>query len=180
MRKPLKIAVVTLAASMLTSTGLAAGTALAHAFSAAAQPTAGDVAITLDADLLVRIEDQQLGMREVMERVDRLAAKVSQAMSENPALAGAQANLTLTQLSPNRPTFEQAANRPGLDPFHSVSIGGAAIEGTITTADGQVLPVDYDWFSPSIVDAQYGSTWQDADRAFDRFARRIARGQRLD
>ena len=69
------------------------------------------------------------------------------------------------------------ANTPGLDFINSFSIGGAAIEGEVITADGQTRPVRYDWYSHDIRDSRYMSTWQDADRAFMRFSRRLAQGQ---
>ena len=56
-------------------------------------------------------------------------------------------------------------------------IGGAAIEGSITTADGQVLPVRYDWYSNSIADVRGYTTWYDADRAYQRLASRLADGR---
>ena len=39
---------------------------------------------------------------------------------------GARIELTITDLKPNRPTMQQTAAKPGLDPLRSISIGGAA------------------------------------------------------
>jgi hypothetical protein len=144
----------------------------------AAGPAAADPAainVTLGPDLQEKAEE--LGERDVREQADRLAEVVRRALARDGDLDGARIDLVLTDLRPNRPTFEQLARRPGLDGHRSVSIGGAAIEGHITTADGQVLPVRYDWFSNSLAEVRGYTTWQDADRAFRRLASRLADGR---
>ena len=144
----------------------------------AAGPALADpasVSVTLGPDLQEKVAE--LGERDVRRQADRLAEVVRRTLARSGDLDGARIDLVLTDLKPNRPTFEQMAERPGLDPHRSVSIGGAAIEGQITTADGQVLPVRYDWFSHSIADVRGYSTWQDADRAYERLASRLADGR---
>ena len=144
----------------------------------AAGPALADpasVSVTLGPDLQEKVDE--LGERDVRRQADRLAEVVRRALADSGDLDGARIDLVLTDLKPNRPTFEQMADRPGLDPHRSVSIGGAAIEGHITTADGQVLPVRYDWFSNSIAEVRGYSTWQDADRAYERLASRLADGR---
>ena len=56
-------------------------------------------------------------------------------------------------------------------------LGGAAIEGMITTASGEVHPVKYDYYSPSLADVRGYSTWQDARTTYDRLARNLAAGR---
>ena len=144
----------------------------------AAGPALADpasVSVTLGPDLQEKVAE--LGERDVRRQADRLAEVVRRTLARSGDLDGARIDLVLTDLKPNRPTFEQMAERPGLDPHRSVSIGGAAIEGQITTADGQVLPVRYDWFSNSIAEVRGYSTWQDADRAYERLASRRADGR---
>ena len=144
----------------------------------AAGPVLADPAsvnVTLGPDLQDKVEE--LGERDVRRQADRLAEIVSRALSRTAALDGARIDLVLTDLKPNRPTFEQMAQRPGLDGHHSLSIGGAAIEGSITTADGQVTPVRYDWYSSSLAEVRGYTTWQDADRAYERLASRLAEGR---
>jgi hypothetical protein len=133
------------------------------------------VTVTLGAQLQDKTED--LGPREVQEQSDRLVQLVTRAVADTPALNGARIELVLTDLKPNRPTFQQTAARPGLDPIRSVSLGGAAIEGQITLADGTVQPVRYDWFSNSLPDVRGFATWQDADRAYRRLASNLAAGR---
>ena len=144
----------------------------------AAGPALADpatVSVTIGPDLQEKTRD--LGERDVREQADRLAEVVRRALADSGNLDGARIDLVLTDLKPNRPTFEQMADRPGLDPHRSISIGGAAIEGRITTADGRVLPVKYDWFSQSLAEVRGFSTWQDADRAYERLANRLVDGR---
>ena len=145
---------------------IAAGPALADPAS---------VSVTIGPDL--QEKTAELGERDVRQQADRLAEVVRRALARSGGLDGARIDLVLTDLKPNRPTFEQMADRPGLDPHRSISIGGAAIEGHITTADGQVLPVSYDWYSHNLADVRGYSTWQDADRAYERLASRLADGR---
>ena len=144
----------------------------------AATPAVADPAavnVTLGPDLKER--SVELGERDVRRQADRLAEVVRRALAGAGELDGARIDLVLTDLQPNRPTMEQMARRPGLDGHRSMSIGGAAVEGRITTADGRVLPVRYDWYSPSLAEVRGYTTWQDADRAYERLAARLADGR---
>ncbi len=146
------------------------------AFSAApamAEPAL--ISVSLGPDLQEKAEE--LGAREVQEQADRLAELVGRALAREGDLDGARIELVLTDVRPNRPTFQQMADRPGLDGHLSRSIGGAAIEGQITTADGRTLPVRYDWYSASLADVRGFDTWQDADRAYRRLATNLADGR---
>jgi hypothetical protein len=144
----------------------------------AAGPAMADpasISVTIGPDLQEKV--RTLGERDVRQQADRLAEVVRRALARGGNLDGARIDLVLTDLKPNRPTFEQIGDRPGLDPHRSISIGGAAIEGSVTTADGQVLPVKYDWYSNSIAEVHGYGTWQDADRAYQRLADRLADGR---
>ena len=146
------------------------------AFSAApaiAEPAL--ISVSLGPDLQDKAEE--LGPREVQEQADRLAELVGRALAREGDLDGARIELVLTDLRPNRPTFQQMVDRPGLDGHLSRSIGGAAIEGQITTADGRTMPVQYDWYSRSLADVRGFNTWQDADRAYRRLAVNLADGR---
>lgn len=146
------------------------------AFSAApamAEPAL--ISVSLGPDLQDKAEE--LGPREVQEQADRLAELVGRALAREGDLDGARIELVLTDLRPNRPTFQQMSDRPGLDGHRSRSIGGATIEGRITTADGRTLPVQYDWYSSSLADVRGINTWADADRAYRRLAINLADGR---
>ena len=143
---------------------------LAVAATAQAQPA---VNVTVGPDLTREIK--KLGDRDVDQQISDLQAQVSKALEQ--AYPGATADLVLTDLKPNRPTFQQVRDTPGLDPIRSVSIGGAAIKGEIVMADGVTRPVDYSYFTPSINDVWGYSVWRDANRAFERFGDQIERGR---
>lgn len=145
---------------------VAAGPALAEPAS---------ISVTVGSDLQQKADE--LGQRDIQEQAARLADVVRRTLDRRGALDGAHVELTLTDLKPNRPTFQQLVDRPGLDGVRSISIGGAAIEGQITTADGQVLPVRYDWYSSNLSEVRGFSTWQDADRAYQRLAVNLAAGR---
>jgi hypothetical protein len=146
---------------------------LAVAGAALAQPTA--VNVTVGPDLQRKADE--LGQREVLQQVDRLADVVTRALADDADLHGATVDLVLTDLKPNRPTMEQLMQRPGLDGIRSVSIGGAAVEGRIVMADGSVRPIRYDWYTNTLADVRGFTTWQDADRAYHRLARNLAEGR---
>ncbi len=146
---------------------------LALGGAALAQPTA--VNVTLGPDLQRKADE--LGQREVQQQVNRLAEVVTRALADDADLHGATIDLVLTDLKPNRPTMEQLVQRPGLDAIRSVSIGGAAVEGQITMADGTVQPVRYDWYTNTLGDVRGYAVWHDADRAYHRLARNLASGR---
>lgn len=150
----------------------AAGLALCAA-PAMADPAS--VSVTLGPDVLERADE--LGLREVEGQASRLADVVRRTLARRGALDGAEISLILTDLKPNRPTMRQMADRPGLDGMRSLSTGGATITGQVTTADGQVHPVAYDWYSTTLADVRGFDTWQDADRAYARLADNLAGGR---
>lgn len=148
---------------------------LALAAVLAAPAMAQQVTVTVGGDLTEEVET--LGQRDVDQQLARLQTVVERRLARDGALEGAQINLVLTELKPNRPTMQQAADKPGLSVLQSVSIGGAAIEGEVITAQGERLPVRYSRFSTSLAEVFGFSTWQDADRAYDRFANNLAEGR---
>ncbi|WP_313003354.1 hypothetical protein [Brevundimonas sp.] len=147
--------------------------ALALAGGVAAQPSA--VVVTISPDFAKTA--QELGQRDVQQQIDDLTRTVERVLTERHALSGARIELVITDLKPNRPTMQQISDKPGLDPMRSVSIGGAAIEGTITTASGDTQAVKYDYYSSSLADVRGFGTWQDARTAFDRLSRNLAEGR---
>jgi len=155
----------------------AAAASLAHAEPANNQApmTGPQVTVSVGGDLTKDVV--KLGERDVNEQRDDLARTVTRVLSRNGGFDGARINLVMTDLKPNRPTMQQTIDRPGLSMFDSVSIGGVAIEGEIITADGQRLPVRYSRYSTSIADVFGFNTWEEADRAYDRFASNIVAGR---
>ena len=147
--------------------------ALALAGAAAAQPSA--VVVTVSPDFAKTAEE--LGQRDVQQQVNDLTRTVERVLTQRHALDGARVELVITDLKPNRPTMQQIGDKPGLDPIRSISIGGAAIEGSVTMANGEVQPVKFDYYSNTLAEVQGFTTWQDADRAFRRFSSNLATGR---
>ena len=147
--------------------------ALAVSGAAAAQPSAVVVTVSPDFAQTAR----ELGERDVQQQVSDLTRTVERVLTDRHALDGARVELVITDLKPNRPTMQQISDKPGLDPIRSISIGGAAIEGTVTTASGEVHPVKYDYYSTNLADVRGYSTWQDASTAYNRLARNLAEGR---
>jgi len=148
---------------------------LALAAAIAAPAFAQQVTVTVGGDLTEEVET--LGQRDVNEQLTRLQTVVERRLARDGALQGAQINLVVTDLKPNRPTMQQATDKPGLSVVDSISIGGATIEGEVITADGQRLPVRYSRFSNSLAEVHGYTTWQDADRAYGRLADNLAAGR---
>lgn len=155
----------------------AAAASLAYAEPAnnQASTTGPLVTVTVGGDLTKQVE--KLGEREVSRQRDELVQTVTRALVRSGDYDGAQVNLVLTDLKPNRPTVQQTIDRPGLSMFDSISIGGAAIEGEIITADGQRLPVRYSRYNSSLADVFGYNTWEEANRAYDRLASNIVAGR---
>jgi hypothetical protein len=150
--------------------------ALAAAVAGPTLAQAPQVSVTVGGDLTPEAT-RELGQRDVDQQLARLQTVVERRLARDGGLQGAKVNLVVTDLKPNRPTFAQASDRPGLSIMDSISIGGAAIEGEIVTADGQRLPVRYSNYSTSIYDVRGYSTWQDAEITYDRLASRIVQGR---
>lgn len=150
-------------------------TPLALAATLAAPAFAQQVTVAIGGDLTEQVEE--LGQRDVDQQLARLQTVVERRLARDGALEGAQINLILTDLKPNRPTWQQAIDKPGLSIMDSISIGGATIEGEVITADGQRLPVRYSRYSPTLADVHGFTTWQDADRAYERLAGNLVSGR---
>lgn len=145
---------------------------MAVAATAQAQPR---VTVTLGPDVQARVDD--LGEREVARQADRLAEVVGRALARSDRYDGAEVRLTLTELKPNRPTFEQVSRTPGLSAIDSLSIGGAEVEVEVIGRDGARASGRVDYFSHSLADVRGASTWQDADRAYARVAAKLEAGR---
>lgn len=154
---------------------LSAAVLLAPAGAASAAPAAVSVEI---APKLQEKFEKTYGQREAQRLTAELKGSVEQRLAKTGAHEDARIELTLKDVKPNRPTFKQLTDTPGLS-MQSFGIGGAAIEGRIIAADGSVTPVSYSWYETDIRDAYANWTWSDAEWTFDRFAGRLARGEEL-
>jgi hypothetical protein len=154
---------------------LSAAALVASAGSALAAPAS--VSVTVGPELQKKF-DKTYGVREAAQLTADLQESVEAALAKSGAHDGARIELVLTDVKPNRPTFKQMGDTPGLS-MESFGVGGAAIEGRIVAASGQEQPVKYSWYETDIRQAYGNWIWHDAEWTFDRFARRLARGQEV-
>lgn len=154
---------------------LSAAALLASAGVASAAPPV----VTVDvAPKLQEKFEKTYGLREAQRLTADLKSSVEQRLAKTGAYEDARIELTLKDVKPNRPTFKQLTDTPGLS-MQSFGVGGAAIEGQVVAADGTATPVSYSWYETDIRDAYANWTWSDAEWTFDRFAGRLARGAEL-
>ena len=145
--------------------------ALAFAFGVAAHATT--IEVTYSEDFAEMLEDEY-GVREGEMLSKEIVEDIEEAFTKR-GVEAVRVTVIIEDAKPNRPTFEQLSARPGLDPIRSVSLGGMDLSGTVFDAEGEVVAeVQYDWFENDIRNARAVSTWWDARRASDRFARRLA------
>lgn len=145
---------------------------MAVAATAQAEPR---ISVTLGPK--VQADAERLGEREVARQADRLAEVVGRALARTDRYQNAEVRLTLTELKPNRPTFEQVSRTPGLSAIDSLSIGGAEVEVEVVQPNGDRATGEVEYFSHSLAEVRGSTTWQDADRAYARVASRLAAGR---
>ena len=125
-----------------------------------------DFAETLEEDYGTR-EGEYLS-REVAEDIERALTKAG--------VDAARIDVTIINAKPNKPTFKQLGDKPGLDFGRSLSIGGMKLEADAFSADGtELATLEYGWFENELRNAVGSPTWTDANRASHRFARKLAK-----
>lgn len=145
--------------------------------SAMAEPlsTVSSVQVTVGPDL-ARKAAEDYGVRDVDRLVAELQSDVQRELHRTGVLAGGRVELTLIDVRPNRPTFKQLGDRPGLS-YESFGTGGISIEGRAVSVDGDITPIRYTWYETDILDSRIGGTWADAQHGMDRFAFQLGRGK---
>lgn len=120
------------------------------------------------------------GERELERLADRLEKRISRRLNKEGIQVDENAStvlkITLVDAKNNRPTFRQLSKQTGLS-FQSFGTGGAELSGELLNAGGMSLgTMSYAWYETDIRDvAHSGGTWRDANRAFDRFAKKAAK-----
>jgi hypothetical protein len=154
---------------------LLAGTA---AMAAEAAPIGGvaSVNIIIGPDLQAKAKDY--GVREFDTLTSELLQSVERELRKDGSLVetGGRLDLVIEDAKPNRPTMQQMSNTPGLS-FESRGVGGAKVSGVLTTAAGDTVPVGYSWYESDFRNTIATGTWSDAETSFDRFARKLVRGE---
>lgn len=142
-----------------------------------AMPGPPQVQITISPKL-EKLAHEKYGVRDVEALAAELKRDVERELARTGALSDGRVELVLIDAKPSRPTFKQLGDIPGLS-YESFSLGGAKIEGRLVAADGAVTDVSYSRYETDITQAPYRTTWGDAHWTFDRFARRLSRGEAL-
>lgn len=138
-------------------------------------PTAAatEVAVTYSDDFAEELSDNY-GEREGETLTEEIIEDLDRAF-DKAGVAPARVDVVIVDAKPNRPTFQQLSDRPGLDAIRSISLGGMELTGTAYDADGNVLAEqEYQWFENNITDVIGTGTWGDANRASRRFAKKLA------
>ncbi len=160
---------------MTTTLSLAALTALSLSASAALAAEPVMIApIQIGPELADKADD--LGEREFDQLRQILRSDLERELAGHLGENGATLYVTILDATPNRPTLEQMSARPELS-MRSISIGGATVEAELVSAAGEKLEYyNYSWRSYNIVDVVGFSTWTDARRTFNHFARDVGEG----
>ena len=143
----------------------------------AASAAPASVTVSVSPELMVKAQ-HDYGVREVDRLADDLRRSVERQAAKSGAFDGARIVLQLADAKPNRPTFKQMSDRPGLS-FESFGVGGAQIEGHAVLADGHVGPRSYRYYETDIRYARLRAPWGDAQSAIDQFAHRLGRQDRF-
>ncbi|MFN7055613.1 hypothetical protein [Hyphomonas sp.] len=132
---------------------------------------ATEIAVSYSPEFTEKLE-KDYGLREgevLSSRVERDLTRQLQRRGVDVS----RIEVTILDARPSRPTFKQAGDQPGLDMFRSVSTGGMKLKAVAFDASGAPIgDLEYRWFENDITNAGL-TTWQDAGRASDRFARRF-------
>jgi hypothetical protein len=136
--------------------------------------TATEVAVTYSEDFAEELSDNY-GEREGETLTEDIIEDLDRAF-DKAGVSPARVDVMIVDAKPNRPTFQQLSDKPGLDPIRSISLGGMELTGTAYDADGNVLAVqEYEWFENNLADVIGSATWSDANRASRRFAKKFAK-----
>jgi hypothetical protein len=127
---------------------------------------------TYSKDFQEKIDDKY-GNRE-KKTLEDLIIKETYPLVGNDA---AKIDIEIIDATPNRPTFEEMNKTGGLS-FQSFGIGGANLKGTIYDNNGKVIKsADYQYYSTMDSMTPYKWTWDDAEYAFEKFAKKLSIAQ---
>ena len=133
---------------------------------------AAEINVTVSEDFQTKLQDDY-GTREG----DYLAKEVKEDLTRELAKAGvdvAKIDVTIVDAVPSKPTFKELGDKPGLDYGDSVSLGGMKLSAVAYDAEGkETNTFQYSWYEHDI---RYTglTTWYDANKASNRFARNFA------
>ena len=156
-------------------TALIAAALISSATAAVAAPAS--VTVTVGPELQKKAVEKY-GVRDVDRLATELRKDVERELARTGAYDGARIELVLMDAKPNRPTFKQLSDVPGLS-YQSFGIGGARIEGQAVAPGGAVTPLKYSYYETDIRWSWANATWSDAEWTISRFAYRLASGKAI-
>ncbi len=151
---------------------------------AASPPELKSPVVTVHIGPALAAKVRRLGDTDVNEIVKDLTDTVRDDLkASHRSSAPIRADLVLEDATPNRPTIQQLSDNPGLS-MNSIALGGAAISGVVTFADGHTESLGYSFREVSLRDDFGAGQWTDAERTFEFLGDDLAHGhiphQRLD
>ena len=155
---------------MRTMTAILAGSLMITGAALADEPV--EVApISYGQDLMDKVDEY--GERELSRLTRYLERQLENRLDGLEMADGTVLQVTIVDADPNRPTMQQMRDRPGLS-MTSISLGGAELEAVLVSADGEVLErFEYARRSHHLRDVIGASTWSDARRTMQAFARQV-------
>ncbi len=140
---------------------------------AAPVAAATEIAVTYSPEFTEKLESDY-GVREGAVLTSRVERDLTRQI-ERAGVDVARVDVTILDARPSRPTFKQGSEKPGLDMVRSVSTGGMKLQAIAYDASGTSFgDFEYKWYENDIRNAGI-TTWQDAGRASDRFARQFVK-----
>jgi hypothetical protein len=156
--------------------------AIFGAFALVATPALADpvtlAPVSFSPEFQSDLEDR-LGAREGETLRDAVEQALTRSLARRGASVGSGSPTLLVEVSildadPNRPTFQQLSDTPGLDMGRSISIGGAELRGVLRNAQGEVVSeVTHRRYDQTLEHADGSSTWTAARRAIRQFAEKV-------
>nr|WP_321361006.1 hypothetical protein [uncultured Hyphomonas sp.] len=133
---------------------------------------AAEINVTVSDDFQTKLQDDY-GTREgeyLMKDVkDDLTRELKKAGVDT-----ARIDVTIVDAKPSKPTFKQLGDKPGLDYGLSKSLGGMELSAvTYDEAGNETSEYEYSWYENDLRMTGI-STWYDANKASNRFARNFA------
>lgn len=128
-----------------------------------------------------RDESRPMTDAEIERKANDLHKDLRQALSKRMTLVDAPGEgvltveATVTRILPSRPTQEELGRRVGLQLSGSISAGGADIDVALSENGTSLAQISEDYKGNLNDGFPRVNIWQDADRAYDRLAKKLAR-----
>lgn len=135
---------------------------------------AGDINVSYSEDFTETLEEDY-GTREGEHLAEEIQDDLIRAF-EKAGISPARVDVVILDAKPNRPTFKQLGDEPGLDFSRSIGIGGMKMTAiAYDESDTAIGELEYGWFENDLRDVIGATTWSDAQRASRFFARKFVK-----